>query len=39
MSWINNFTRFHGLRHPRDMRQIDIESFLTFLAITPVIFS
>jgi len=32
LSWINNFTCFLGLKHPRDMGQIDIETFLTFLA-------
>lgn len=26
-----NFNRFHGLKHPRDMGQVDIEAFLTFM--------
>jgi len=32
--WVKNFIRFHGLKHPRDMGQAEIESFLTYLA-TP----
>ncbi|MBT3068897.1 phage integrase N-terminal SAM-like domain-containing protein [Rhodoferax sp. U11-2br] len=32
MSWINNFTLFHSLKHLRNIGQADIESFLTFLA-------
>lgn len=30
--WVKNFIRFHGLKHPRDMGQVEIESFLTYLA-------
>jgi hypothetical protein len=30
--WIKNYIRFHGLKHPRDMGQAEIESFLTYLA-------
>lgn len=29
--WVKNFIRFHGLKHPRDMGQAEIESFLTYL--------
>ena len=32
--WVKNFIRFHGLKHPRDMGQAEIESFLTSLALT-----
>lgn len=32
--WVKNFIRFHGLKHPRDMGQAEIESFLTYL-VTP----
>ncbi len=32
MYWVNIFIRFHGLKHPRDMGQAEIESFLTYLA-------
>lgn len=30
--WVKNFIHFHGLKHPRDMGQAEIESFLTYLA-------
>ena len=30
--WVRNFIRFHGLKHPRDMGQAEIEAFLTYLA-------
>ena len=30
--WVKNFIRFHGLKHPRDLGQAEIESFLTYLA-------
>jgi integrase len=30
--WVKNFIHFHALRHPRDMGQVEIESFLTHLA-------
>lgn len=30
--WIRAFVRFHGLRHPRDMGQAEVEAFLTMLA-------
>jgi hypothetical protein len=32
--WVKNFIRFHGLKHPRDLGQAEIESFLTYLS-TP----
>lgn len=31
--WIRYFIRFHGLRHPKDMAEPEIESFLEHLAI------
>ncbi len=30
--WVKNFIRFHGLRHPRDMGQGEIEAYLSYLA-------
>ncbi|HEY8906385.1 MAG TPA: phage integrase N-terminal SAM-like domain-containing protein [Rhodoferax sp.] len=30
--WVKNLIRFHGLKHSRDIGQVDIESFLTYLA-------
>lgn len=30
--WVKNFIRFHGLKHPRDMGQAEIEAFLSYLA-------
>ena len=30
--WVKKFVRFHGLKHPRDMGQAEVEAFLTFLA-------
>jgi integron integrase len=31
--WVRCFIRFHGLTHPRDMGAIEVEAFLTDLAI------
>lgn len=31
--WIRAFVRFHGLRHPRELGQPEVESFLTMLAV------
>jgi integron integrase len=31
--WIKYYIRFHGMRHPKDLRARDIESFLSFLAV------
>lgn len=33
ISWIKRYIRFHGLKHPKDMREPEIESFLTHLAV------
>jgi integron integrase len=30
--WVRAFVRFHGLRHPRDLGQPEVEAFLTWLA-------
>lgn len=30
--WVRFFIRFHGLRHPREMGQAEVEAFLTMLA-------
>lgn len=30
--WIRSFIRFHGLRHPREMGQVEVERFLSNLA-------
>jgi integron integrase len=30
--WVRAFIRFHGLRHPSDMAQGEVEAFLTWLA-------
>jgi hypothetical protein len=30
--WVRFFIRFHGLRHPREMGQGDVEAFLSMLA-------
>lgn len=30
--WVKKFIRFHGLKHPRDMGQAEVEAFLTYLA-------
>lgn len=33
ISWIKKFVRFHGLRHPVDMGEEEINEFLTYLAV------
>ena len=33
VGWIRRFIRFHGRRHPREMGAIEVESFLTDLAV------
>ena len=30
--WIRRFIYFHGKRHPKDMRESEVEQFLTYLA-------
>lgn len=36
LDWAERFIRFHGLRHPKEMGKIEIESFVTYLAETGV---
>jgi integron integrase len=31
--WVKRFVRFHGLRHPRELGVVEIEQFLTSLAV------
>jgi integron integrase len=31
--WVRRFIRFHGMRHPRDMGEPEINAFLTHLAV------
>jgi integron integrase len=31
--WVRRFIRFHGLRHPADLAEPEINAFLTFLAV------
>ena len=31
--WVKRYIHFHKLRHPRDMGQPEVESFLTMLAL------
>lgn len=30
--WVRSFVHFHGLRHPAEMAQVEVESFLAWLA-------
>lgn len=32
--WIKHYLHFHQLRHPKDMGAIEVNSFLTYLAVT-----
>jgi integron integrase len=32
LGWIKQFIRFHDFKHPKDMRNLEIESFLNYLA-------
>ncbi len=34
LSWIRQFIRFHRKRHPREMGEVELEQFLSHLAIT-----
>jgi len=34
ISWIKQFIRFHKLKHPKDMGIHEVESFLSYLAVT-----
>lgn len=33
LHWIKRFILFHGKRHPRDMGAVEIEAFITYLAV------
>lgn len=33
VGWIRRFVRFHGLRHPKDMNDVEVSAFLTHLAV------
>ena len=33
VDWVRRFVRFHGMRHPREMGQKEVEEFLTELAV------
>jgi hypothetical protein len=33
LAWIKRFILFHGKRHPKDMGSLEIESFITHLAV------
>lgn len=33
-SWVRRFVRFHGLRHPRELGEYEVERFLSHLAVT-----
>ena len=33
VSWIKQFIFYHGLRHPKEMGEKEIQDFLTFLAV------
>ncbi|GLC24602.1 integron integrase [Roseisolibacter agri] len=32
-AWVRRFVRYHGLRHPRELGERDVEAFLTHLAV------
>ena len=32
--WVRRYIRFHGLRHPADMAEPEINAFVTYLAVT-----
>lgn len=33
VTWVRNFIRYHGLRHPAEMGAAEVESFLSHLAV------
>lgn len=37
LSWIKRFILYHDKRHPSDMGEVEIEAFLTHLAVTKVV--
>ena len=34
VSWIKRFILFHSKRHPKDMGAMEIQAYLTYLAVT-----
>ena len=32
VDWIVRFVKFHGTTHPRELQQVDVENFLSYLA-------
>jgi integron integrase len=34
VAWIKRFIRFHGMRHPRELGEAEVNAFLTHLAVT-----
>lgn len=36
LDWAERYIRFHGIRHPRDLGQVELEKFLTHLANSGV---
>src|SRR3989442_3403535 len=32
LAWVRRYIMFHGLQHPKELGQLDIEAFLTHLA-------
>ena len=32
-SWIVRYIKFHGMKHPADMGAMEVEGFLTYLAV------
>ncbi len=32
-NWVRRFIRFHGMRHPADMGAVEINAYLTHLAV------
>jgi hypothetical protein len=33
VQWITRYVRFHGMRHPRDIRALEVQQFLIHLAV------
>lgn len=33
VAWIRRFVRFHGVRHPRELGEMEVSAFLTYLAV------
>jgi integrase-like protein len=33
LAWVRRFARYHGLRHPADMREPEVIAYLTHLAV------